>query len=582
MSLSSMLARARPHLAAHLSSSTPLFTAPTDVILFFSMCDGQSRAHVCQASGTDFSSAWQDGIQRCQRQAQRHKINVAWLRIDWVVHVALTNWGVLRAEFTHTKRNYFRHGLAFDSELKHAFLEQELNANAMLYGGSDIATTQLNPKNFMAYAAARYGKAFQPDLTSPDTPIWVFTTEGFFFSDTPNLKSLPGGVASPPISAPSTDARAWNTPASLNSGRRHISQLTSQDVFALIDSSSAFLARQVKKDGMFIYGHFPCFGRQIATYNTLRHASSLYSMLEGWELTRNTDLLVAIRQALRYLVDTLIRSYPQPDGSCLSFNVEINGEIKLGANAVSLLALVKYDELTGDTQYRSIMEQLALGIALMQDSNTGKFVHVLHAQDLSIKETFRIVYYDGEAAFGLMRLYGLTRDSRWLAVVERAFDYFISANHWRNHDHWLSYCANELTLYKPEEKYFRFGVQNIANHLDFILGRETTYPTLLELSMAFEAMLQRIDSQHPHMRHILDGLDIQKFHIALHHRAHYLLNGFFWPEFAMYFAKPHTVVGGFFIRHHSFRVRIDDIEHYLSGYVAYWKLLHRQGDLSKK
>src|SRR5690606_21211319 len=115
---------------------------------------------------------------------------------------------------------------------------------------------------------------------------------------------------------------------------------------------------------------------------------------------------------------------------------------------------------------------------------------------------FRTIYYDGEAAFGLMRLYGLTRDARWLVIVERAFDYFLEAEHWKAHDHWLSYCANELTLYKPEEKYFRFGVQNIAGYLDFIIERITTYPTLLELSMAFHNMLERI-RQHPEMQHVL-------------------------------------------------------------------------------
>jgi glycosyltransferase involved in cell wall biosynthesis len=135
--------------------------------------------------------------------------------------------------------------------------------------------------------------------------------------------------------------------------------------------------------------------------------------------------------------------------------------------------------------------------------------------------------------------------------------------------------VNELTQYRPRREYFEFGIRNFANHLDFVLTRITTFPTLLELMMAAEQMLTRLQSL-PEFADLSAQVDRGKFDRALHWRANYLLTGYFWPEWAMYFAKPDSVVGAFFIRHHAYRVRIDDVEHYVSGLVAYRKLLQRK------
>lgn len=547
--LGTLLDRLRLVTAAR---AVPLRSPWPAVVLFFSLSDGHRRAEVVSATGSSFSEAWEMGVRAAKEAVAASQITVQWLRVDWVDEVEPMTWEILRGRLQQTKRNYFRSGLSLDREFRHAFLETELNANAMLYGGAAEPTATLNTKNFERYAALRH-KLDRVDFAQ-EREVYRFSALGAFASlqeEGVHLLNAKGR----------------------NASRRVIEPLQPVDVRQLVASSSRYLATQVQPSGRFHYGWHPCFDRPINTYNTLRHTSSVYAMLEAWEVTREDDLKAAIERALRYIVQTLIKPVVLPSGAKAAFLLDEKDEIKLGGSGVCLLTFVKYSELTGSVEYLGLLEQIATGILHMQDATTGKFVHVLNYPSLSLKQAFRIIYYDGEAAFGLMRLYGLTGDPRWLEAVEKAFGYFIEAKHWQAHDHWLSYCVNELTRYKPLEAYYQFGIQNVAGYLDFVIERITTFPTLLELMMAAEQMVSRLQ-QSSELKHLLDGLDLDKFYRALHTRATYLLNGHFWPELAMFYANPARIRGSFFIRHHAFRIRIDDVEHYLSGFVAYLKYLN--------
>lgn len=546
MSLSNLLLQTRPAVEEELFALEPPYT------LFISICDGKRRAKVRHATADDFSSAWRSAASLVRRAAKGATMDICWLRVDWVTGVEETTWREIKRKLETLTSSFFRHGIALDRDLKFAFLEQEINGNAMFYGGKEIEHAEINEKKFMAYVRRRYRDQPEVDF-SDDKPVYVLSTKGVFTD---------GSGIPVPLHGPGR-----------NAGRRKVKEFDETTAARLILTSSRYLARQVQASGQFRYGRHACFDRNINHYNALRHVGSIYAMLEAWELTGDQKLKAAIDRALEYLTREIIKPVTLPSGEKVSYVVD-GDEIKLGGNSICVLMLAKYVSLTGSEKYDLLMESISLGIDYLQNPETGKFVHVLQYPDLSVKDEFRIIYYDGEAAFGLMRLYGIRKDPRWLAIVEKAFDYFISAEHWRAHDHWLSYCATEMTLYRPEERYYEFGLKNATDYLDAMEGRVPAVPTQFELMMAAEKMIYRLQRDKKHA-HLLKKFDQDRFYDELHKRAHHLLNSYIWPEFAMYFKHPRNIVGAFFIRRHGFRVRIDDVQHYLSGLIGYLYYLLR-------
>lgn len=517
-------------------------------IIFISISDGKSRAYVSKGIGNSIDTSWKNATDIMNKRIKELELNPIWIKADIVKEINEYPYDSFMEYASKFKPYCFREGISFDKMFNDAFMEQEVNANSFIDEVKDPKSKYIIWKRINSYIQNNRGLKYTIEESSVKN-MYTFTTTGFFH-DGYKCYNLNNEM--------------------LNNGRRCVEKLDEELLYLIIEKSSGYLANQVESTGKFCYGYYPCFNKEMKQYNILRHAGTIYSMIEGYEVTKDTSLKRQIDSALDYMFADGIELYKGIDGVTRAFVVDHShdNEIKLGGNAIAILTLSKYTTVFDDNKYIQVMEELAEGVEFFQSKHDGSFVHVLNYEDLSVKERNRIIYYDGEAAFALIRLYDIDKNERWLNIVERAFSYFIQKEYWRNHDHWLSYCSNELVKYKPDKKYFEFNFQNVNGILDASLTRERPQPNWLELLMATYGIVEKM-KQHNYFPETLASFDQEKLIKAIEYRVENQLNSIFFPEVAMYFEVPENILWAFHERGSFFRTRIDDVQHSISGYCSY-------------
>ncbi|QRM55249.1 poly(glycerol-phosphate) alpha-glucosyltransferase [Sinorhizobium sp. BG8] len=541
--LSALRDALQPLSARVLADNSSHFGRTSKIVLFLSASSVERRAISACGTGNTLETAWKAAVGKLGKLLPREE-DWRWVKADLAHSIRAWSPEALVSEIAETRRNFFRRGIAFDPNFNMAFMEQELNGiGGISFDGEKRLILRFDRINRYLKSSRKLAP-LSPDVGGREA-WYTFETSGVFRDrtrpDEPVRTLISGGYGN--------GIRAEPTAA--------------HDLRNLVESAGLYLARQLRADGSFEYGYFPVGQEPIGTYNILRHSSTLYSMLEAWEATGNREIAAGVEKGLDYVVREALR--PAGDRAVVVDHAN-KGEIRLGAQAAFILAVAKYTGLTGDDRYLDAARRVAGAIVdRFLDSSTGGFVHVLDGSDLTVKEAFRIIFYDGEAVLALLRLHELDSNPLWLEKAKLAFDNFVRTDHWKHFDHWLAYCSNEITRYLPQPQYFEFGLKNAFGNLDFIYHRDTAYPTFLELLMASWKMIGRMRES---------GLDIREdahpaLLAAIHHRAEHLRYSRFYPEMAMYFLKPGSIAGSFFIRHHAFRVRIDDVEHFISGYCLY-------------
>ncbi len=547
---------AEKDFAQHEKELAPAMKATESPVygVFLSVCNKKDRCVIFRGLSERLDNAWENAYSEAEKFVSTHNYDCCWLKADIISNTERAAYTDVVQAASSGFHEFFRRGISFDENFSTALIEAEINGNRVIsYKKKAIELTVVN--KYLAKTCGHTLAEFPEELI-------LFDCIGFFCDENVQVFPLHG--------------------AGLNVGRRRLEEITKERTLDVIMTSSEYLSMMVHEDGKFDYGFFPIFHKEIPGYNIIRHASSIWSLICAYRLTHDKFTLQQAEKAINYMVQNTYNKYNLPeDKENTVYLAELTkNEVKLGGNGVAIIMLTEYMNVTGDLSLKKLCCELGNGILELFDERNGEFFHVLNFPSLSPKDKFRVVYYDGEAVFGLVRLYGLTGEQRWLDAAQKAVDRFIREDYTQYADHWVAYSMNELTKYAPKEKYFEFALRNAQVNLKKIYRRKTSYHTYLEMLAITYELYQRMTDENIKVPY-LEKFDTEFFVDTIFKRADHMLNGYAYPEYVMYFKHPEQSLGTFFVRHDGYRIRIDDIQHFCGAYYSFYRHYDRLSELRR-
>jgi hypothetical protein len=235
-------------------------------------------------------------------------------------------------------------------------------------------------------------------------------------------------------------------------------QATPEGLLANVRNGADYLSRVISDQGRYVYLYHPVDDRDDGSYGWLRHAGATYALLEAYDEFGTPLYLERAERALAYLKAHLVDDPGRQGKYVLDTNDE--EQQKAGGAGLALLAFAKDAAVTGKRTDLETMRALARSIigqqypdghfranADLEDDNSGK------------KRKREPVYYQGEAALGLLRLYAIDPQPAYLDAARRAADWVVHVRDVdvsqdnQEHDHWISYVLNDLYRVVRDDAY---------------------------------------------------------------------------------------------------------------------------------
>jgi len=510
-------------------------------IVFLSLSDGQSASRVVRGAGRGFAEAMEralEGVQKSIQGGYRPK----WLKLDVVQDVSRLR--EVDPEFAlELPRSLY--GLAFDRASGVAFLPEELVAYTLMNSDQELRFRNMQRHSTQPSVLNSHLRRLR---RSDSLTLYRFTTAAYF-----------------------SDGEEW---VQLFRGHRFFEEVTRDEMLSAAVSGGHYLTREVDPVGRFTYSYLPKTDEVPDSYNILRHAGTLYSMLELYDVTRDGALL---RSAQRALDDLAASALPCQLGGEEQVCIVEEDEVKLGGNALAAVALAKYIEVTGDRTRLSDLVAWGRTLQALQYPD-GNFIHKV-TYPFGENSGFVSEYYPGEALLALVRIYGQDPDQGWLDTAEKGAQYLIKVRdadlvvEELTHDHWLLYALNELFRHRPDPLYLDHAMR-IAQAIVLAQNRDPEYPDWLgsyyepPRSTPTATRTEGLCAAYQLARDFETSLSAEDILEAMELGIAFQLQTQFRPESLLYVRDPQRSLGGFHYSLTNFRIRIDYVQHNISGLLC--------------
>lgn len=442
-------------------------------------------------------------------------------------------------------------GFALDKSSGMFLLPGEIEAHALL---SERKTFDLNRTASYLRNTDRPDQGFMALTVKGESPAYGFLSQAAF-----------------------TDGQTYH---SLYRSHRKFGILTPELLLASAKSGGEYLKRSINEQGRFVYSFDAARETQSSEYNILRHAGTLYSMLELYEVTKDQELLSAVTRGITFLRAQIKPcAIDQKEYRCL-----VEGDkVKVGGHGLAILALTRYANLSGDKEALGDAQQLARWLVGLQGQHGEFRAHIVIHPSGQFTE-FRSEYYPGEALYGLVTLFEADKNQEWLKASEKLANYIVNIRDIKvptaklPHDHWMLYGLNALYPHQKEIAYVNHTMrlvdaiiagQNRNPEYPDWYGSYYTPPRTAPAATRSEGMVSAYSllsaaGKRERLSEVQENIELA---------TRYQLMTQIQPESAIYLSNPAAAIGGFRGSFENYEIRIDYVQHNISALLGLRRIL---------